>query len=49
MFDKEKAHGRIDGMVSLAMSTGMALCRQAEVEASPWDDESYSLEAELWD
>ena len=27
MFDKGKAFGRIDGMVSLAMSVGMALCR----------------------
>lgn len=48
MFDKEKAHGRIDGMVSLAMSTGMALCRAPEIETSPWDDEGYSLEDELW-
>lgn len=27
MFDKEKAFGRIDGMVSLGMSVGIALCR----------------------
>ncbi|MCL4065333.1 terminase large subunit [Pseudomonas sp. GX19020] len=27
MFDKPNAFGRIDGMVSLAMATGMALCR----------------------
>jgi phage terminase large subunit-like protein len=49
MFDKEKAHGRIDGMVSLAMSVGQALCRSRVAETSPWADESYSLEAELWD
>ncbi|WP_310619676.1 terminase large subunit [Flexibacterium corallicola] len=28
MFDKEKATGRIDGMVSMAMSIGMATCRE---------------------
>jgi phage terminase large subunit-like protein len=28
MFDKEHAFGRIDGMVSLAMSMGMALCKE---------------------
>lgn len=50
MFDKEKAHGRIDGMVSLAMSAGMALCRERGVkQVSPWGDEDYSLEGELWD
>lgn len=27
MFDKPNAYGRIDGMVSLAMATGVALCR----------------------
>ncbi|WP_370267433.1 terminase large subunit [Nioella sp.] len=32
MFDKPNAFGRIDGMVSLAMATGMALCRQAEAD-----------------
>jgi len=48
MFDKEKAHGRIDGMVSLAMSVGMALCREREEMTSPWDDERYSLEDEIW-
>lgn len=50
MFDKEKAHGRIDGMVSLAMATGVALCRERSGEVqSPWADENYSLEATLWD
>ena len=50
MFDKEKAHGRIDGMVSLAMSAGIALCRErAGKEHSPWGDEEYSLEDMLWD
>ncbi len=49
MFDKEKAHGRIDGMVSLAMSIGMALCRDRAPEVSPWDDANFSLEASLWD
>lgn len=49
MFDKEKAHGRIDGMVSLAMATGMALCRDRSQVKSVWDDENYSLEDELWD
>lgn len=28
MFDKAKAYGRIDGMVSLAMSIGVATCRE---------------------
>ncbi|MEL7513662.1 MAG: terminase TerL endonuclease subunit [Pseudomonadota bacterium] len=50
MFDKEKAHGRIDGMVSLAMSAGMALCRERTPDdSSPWDDPDYSLEAAIWD
>ncbi|MBD3803569.1 MAG: terminase large subunit [Thioclava sp.] len=44
MFDKEKAHGRIDGMVSLAMATGIALCRERPAgPASPWDDPDFSL------
>lgn len=30
MFDKEKAFGRIDGMVSLGMSVGIALCRDRQ-------------------
>jgi phage terminase large subunit-like protein len=49
MFDKEKAHGRIDGMVSLAMATGMALSRDRSAPASPWADEAFSLEGSLWD
>ncbi len=50
MFDKEKAHGRIDGMVSLGMSVGMALCRErGQPEQSPWADDDYSLEDTLWD
>ena len=50
MFDKEKAHGRIDGMVSLAMSAGMALCRDRGLaEQSPWADDGYSMEDDLWD
>ncbi|MDK3017616.1 terminase large subunit [Pseudodonghicola flavimaris] len=50
MFDKEKAHGRIDGMVSLGMATGMALCRERGVqEVSPWADDGFSLEDDLWD
>jgi len=49
MFDKEHAHGRIDGMVSLAMSVGMALCRERNSEpSSPWDDEGFSLENDLY-
>lgn len=32
MFDKENAFGRIDGMVSTAMSVGVALCRQRPEE-----------------
>lgn len=32
MFDKPNAFGRIDGMVSLAMAVGMALCRSPKEE-----------------
>lgn len=50
MFDKEKAHGRIDGMVSLAMASGMALCRDRSAASTPWDEEGgFSLESALWD
>lgn len=50
MFDKDKAHGRIDGMVSLAMAAGMALCRERTGDpVSPWADGEFSLEASLWD
>jgi len=46
MFDKANAFGRIDGMVSTAMSTGVALCRErAAVVASPWDDPTFSVVA----
>lgn len=44
MFDKENAFGRIDGMVSTAMSVGMALCRERNgAVASPWDDPEFSM------
>ncbi len=43
MFDKENAFGRIDGMVSKAMSVGIALCRERAAAASPWDDPDYSM------
>lgn len=45
MFDKENAHGRIDGMVSKAMSVGIALCRSRPEELSPWDDPNYKYKA----
>ncbi|MBA5779486.1 terminase large subunit [Stappia sp. F7233] len=34
MFDKQKAFGRIDGMVSQAMSIGVATCRERKQEGS---------------
>lgn len=45
MFDKPNAFGRIDGMVSLAMSVGMATCRPRNraVAVSPWDDPNFSI------
>ncbi|RKD61545.1 terminase large subunit [Rhizobium sp. WW_1] len=43
MFDKEHAFGRIDGMVSQAMSIGVALCRERSIVRSPWDDPEFSL------
>lgn len=45
MFDKEHAFGRIDGMVSQAMSVGMALCRPRDGGAvfSPWDDPEFTM------
>ncbi len=44
MFDKETAFGRIDGMVSKAMSVGIALCRaKPSAPSSPWDDPNFSL------
>jgi phage terminase large subunit-like protein len=48
MFDKQKAHGRIDGMVSLAMSVGIALCRDRAREVSPWDNDEFSMEVDAW-
>lgn len=41
MFDKGNAFGRIDGMVSKAMSVGIALCRTRPAPVSPWDDPDY--------
>lgn len=43
MFDKENAFGRIDGMVSQAMSIGIALCKERATITSPWDDPNFSL------
>lgn len=44
MFDKPNAFGRIDGMVSLAMATGMALCRTPkETKAKRQNDYFASL------
>lgn len=45
MFDKIKSSGRIDGVVSVAMSVGMALCRERYQAQSPWDDPNFSLVA----
>lgn len=45
MFDKENAFGRIDGMVSTAMSVGIALCRERPEPTSPWDDPDYKYKA----
>lgn len=45
MFDKENAFGRIDGMVSKAMSVGIALCRTRPEPVSPWDDPTYKYKA----
>lgn len=45
MFDKENAFGRIDGMVSKAMSVGVALCRERAKVSSPWDDPEFSMGA----
>lgn len=45
MFDKEHAFGRIDGMVSKAMSVGIALCRSRPEPVSPWDDPNYKYKA----
>lgn len=46
MFAKDKATARIDGMVSLAMSIGVATTAvEVRPTTSPWDDPSYSLVA----
>lgn len=45
MFDKSAASSRIDGMVSLAMSVGVALCRERFVLNSPWEDPNFTLVA----
>lgn len=37
MFAKDKAYGRIDGMVSLAMSIGVATCRERGPKASIYE------------
>ena len=44
MFAKDKATARIDGMVSLAMSIGVATTAMSGGKASsPWDDPNFSL------
>jgi phage terminase large subunit-like protein len=45
MFDKENAFGRIDGMVSQAMSIGIAQSRERPEPTSPWDDPDYKYKA----
>jgi phage terminase large subunit-like protein len=41
---KIKSHGRIDGMVSLAMAMSVAGTWQDEAPlVSPWDDENFKL------
>jgi len=41
---KSKSHGRIDGMVALAMAMSVAgTHEETVVPFSPWDDESFSL------
>lgn len=42
MFDKDKAFGRIDGMVSLGMSVGMALCRSPKEARNRRMDEYFA-------
>lgn len=42
---KSKSHGRIDGMVALAMAMSVAGTWEAEAQlVSPWDDENFVLE-----
>ena len=40
--DKQKAIGRIDGMVALAMATGVSETTEYD-EPSPWEDEEFSI------
>lgn len=42
---KSKSHGRIDGMVALAMAAGVAgaFTMSNQVATSPWDDPSFSM------
>ncbi|MGB3486666.1 MAG: terminase TerL endonuclease subunit [Xanthobacteraceae bacterium] len=43
-FDKKRSRGRIDGMISIAESTGAAHNEfSATVATSPWDDPNFSL------
>jgi phage terminase large subunit-like protein len=41
--DKSKATGRIDGLVALAMASGVEAMMQEAIPVSPWDDPSFSL------
>ena len=41
---KIKSHGRIDGMVALAMAMSVAGTAQEPAPASPWDDPEYRFE-----
>lgn len=43
--NKAKAAGRIDGMVALCMSFGVAPVEGEVISTSPWDDPSFSLVA----
>lgn len=45
-FDKTRSRGRIDGLVTIAMSAGAATMNETESApppASPWDDPNFSL------
>jgi phage terminase large subunit-like protein len=41
--DKQKATGRIDGLVALAMAEGVEAMMQEAIPVSPWDDPAFSL------
>lgn len=43
--DKQRAAGRIDGMVALCMAFGVAPDEAEETHFSPWDDPNFSLVA----